>query len=171
MPREKKAMRTSYTVKANIVLPADSNNIDTLFGGVLMKHIDEVAAISALRHCRTTTVTASNDGVHFHRPIKKGHIVCMESYVSSVGRTSMEVFVKIITENAKTGRREVAAVSFLTFVALDDDSNPVEVPEVFPESEEEKLLFSERQIRKEARIKKRRETNHLISELSADKRW
>ena len=137
-------MAQSLAVKENIVLPGDTNAHDTLFGGLLMKHIDETAAISARRHCRGSVVTASNDGVHFHRPIQRNDIVRLESYVCSVGRTSMEIFVKILTENFTSEKASsVAAVSFLTFVGLDSNGKPTQVPSVIPESEEEKLVHSE----------------------------
>lgn len=160
-------MSRSLAVQENIVLPGDTNAHDTLFGGLLMKHIDETAAISARRHCRGSVVTASNDGVHFHRPIQRDDIVILESYVCSVGRTSMEIFVKIMTEHSSVEDvRHVAAISFLTFVALNDQGKPTEVPLVVPSSEEEKLVFSERDVRKAARLKKRQETNELIHSLS-----
>lgn len=155
-------------IQENIVLPGDTNVHDTMFGGLLMKHIDETAGISARRHCRGPVVTASNDGVHFHRPIQKDDIVILESYVCSVGRTSMETFVKIMTENGEqTGERHVAAISFLTFVALDRNGKPTEVPLVEPNSNEETRVFNERKARKEVRLKKRQETNELIRSLSA----
>jgi acyl-CoA hydrolase len=168
-------MRQSLAIQENIVLPGDTNAHDTLFGGLLMKRIDETAAISARRHCHHDVVTASNDGVHFHRPIQNNEIVILESYVCSVGTTSMEIFVKILTENLlikdRTGQpdRQIAAVSFLTFVALGANGKPTEVPEVLPESEEEHLLFRDRAIRKEARLKKREETNGLIRSLLSDR--
>lgn len=161
------AMSQSVAVQENIVLPGDTNAHDTMFGGLLMKHIDETAAISARRHCRSPVVTASNDGVHFHRPIQRDDIVILESFVCSVGRTSMEIFVKIMTENSsRDDVRHVAAISFLTFVALDEDGKPTEVPLVEPKSEEEKTVFRERAVRKETRLKKRLETNELIRSLS-----
>ena len=158
-------MQQSLAIQENIVLPADTNAHDTMFGGLLMKHIDETAAISARRHCRGAVVTASNDGVHFHRPIQRDDIVILQSYVCSVGRTSMEIFVKIMTESSLDDRRNVAAISFLTFVALDEHGRPTEVPWVQPESEEEKIVYSDRQVRKDARLKKRQETNDLIKSL------
>ena len=149
------------------MLPGDTNAHDTMFGGLLMKHIDETAAISARRHCRGSVVTASNDGVHFHRPIQRDNIVILESYVCAVGRTSMEIFVKIMTEDGSCeDTRHIAAISFLTFVALDEHGKPTEVPMVSPESEEEKLVYSERDVRKETRQKKRQETNELIKSLA-----
>jgi len=165
--RKTVAMQQSLAIQENIVLPGDTNAHDTMFGGLLMKHIDETAAISARRHCRGSVVTASNDGVHFHRPIQRDDIVILESYVCSVGRTSMEIFVKIMTESSLDDRRNVAAISFLTFVALNENGKPTEVPLVLPGSEEEKLVYSERQVRKDARQKKRLETNGLIKSLAA----
>ena len=79
----------------------------------------------------------------------------------------MEIFVKILTENsARVEERHVAAISFLTFVALDANGKPTQVPLVEPESEEEKLVFSERDVRKATRLKKRNETNELIHSLA-----
>ena len=165
--RKTVAMSQSLAVQENIVLPGDTNAHDTLFGGLLMKHIDETAAISARRHCRGAVVTASNDGVHFHCPIQRDDIVILESYVCSVGRTSMEIFVKILTESsADVSQRQVAAISFLTFVSLDKNGKPSVVPLVEPESEEEKLVYADKDVRKEARLKKREETNGLICSLS-----
>jgi acyl-CoA hydrolase len=158
-------MRQSLAIQENIVLPGDTNAHDTLFGGLLMKRIDETAAISARRHCQRAVVTASNDGVHFHRPIQNNDIVILESYVCSVGKTSMEIFVKILTEHKDDDSRQIAAISFLTFVALGDDGKPVEVPDVIPESAEENLLYRDRATRKEARLRKREETDALIRSL------
>ena len=159
-------MHQSRAFQETIVLPGDTNTHDTMFGGLLMKRIDECAAISARRHCRATVVTASNDGVHFHRPIQRNDIVRLESYVCSVGRSSMEVFVKIMTENStRDTAPRVAAISFLTFVALGEDGKPTEVPFVAPESTEEKNVHAEREMRKEMRLTKREETNALIKTL------
>ena len=164
--RKTVSMRQSLAIQENIVLPGDTNAHDTMFGGLLMKHIDETAGISARRHCRGSVVTASNDGVHFHRPIQRDDIVSLKSFVCSVGRTSMEIFVKISTEDCtREDKPQVAAVSFLTFVALDQEGKPTEVPMVEPESVEEKLVYGDRDVRKQARLKKREETNELIQKL------
>lgn len=165
--RKQVPMRQSIAIQENIVLPGDTNTHDTLFGGLLMKHIDETAAISARRHCHGAVVTASNDGVHFHRPIQRDNIVRLESFVCSVGKTSMEVFVKITTEDCSGGERHLAAISFLTFVALGADGKPAIVPEVYPESAEELLVYGEREIRRDARMKKREETVELVRSLEA----
>ncbi len=167
MSRKEIPMNRSYAVQENIVLPGDTNMHNTMFGGLLMKHIDETAAISARRHSKCPVVTASNDGVHFHRPIQNDDIVRLESFVCSVGRTSMEVFIKITTEHSNTGGIELAAISYLTFVALNESGRPTEVPLPVPHSTEEKLVHQDREARKEMRLKKREETNSLINALSA----
>jgi acyl-CoA hydrolase len=159
-------MSQSLAIQENIVLPGDTNMHDTMFGGLLMKHIDETAAISARRHSRCPVVTASNDGVHFHRPIQNDDIVRLESFVCSAGRTSMEVFIKISTEHSSTGIVDLAAISWLTFVALGPDGKPTEVPLPVPGTAEEKLVHQDREARKEMRLKKRAETNALINSLA-----
>lgn len=161
-------MSQSLAISENIVLPGDTNTHNTLFGGLLMKHIDETAAIAARRHCRGSVVTASNDGVHFHRPIQRDDIVTLHAYVCSVGTSSMEVFVKILTESCtRDDQKKIAAISYLTFVGLDERGQPTEVPLVEPQTEEEKTVFADREIRKTARLKKRTETNELIKRLSS----
>ena len=167
MSRKETPMSRSYAVQEHIVLPGDTNMHDTMFGGLLMKHIDETAAISARRHSKCPVVTASNDGVHFHRPIQNDDIVRLESFVCSAGRTSMEVFIKISTEHSSTGAVELAAISYLTFVALGKNGKPTEVPLPVPHTDEENLVHRDRDTRKEMRLKKRSETNALIKSLSS----
>ena len=137
----KKYCRESLAIKTSLVSPPDTNIHGTMFGGKLMAYIDDVAAIAAMRHARKLAVTASSDSVDFLHPIIEGNSVCFEAFVSYTGRTSMEVFVKVVSENMLTGDRHVCAVSFLTFVALDENGHPSEVPQVVPESEEEKQFI------------------------------
>ncbi|ALC80826.1 MULTISPECIES: acyl-CoA thioesterase [Bacillus] len=132
----------SRVVKTSRVFPLDTNNHNTLFGGKLMSYIDDNASISAARHSRCETVTASTDSVDFLQPIRQEDCVCLESYVTWVGNSSMEVFVKVIKEHLITGERTLAATSFLTFVALDEKGKPKKVPQVIPESPEEIMLFN-----------------------------
>ncbi len=135
-----KYCRESRVIQTNRVFQNDVNSHQTLFGGRLMQHIDEVASISALRHCRTDCVTASTDNVDFLSPIKTTDAVCYESYVTWAGSSSIEIFVKVIAENLKSGERKIAATAFLTFVGLDENKRPTRVPHVIPETEEEKRL-------------------------------
>jgi len=168
---DKKMSRESRVVKTSRVFPTHTNSHHTLFGGLLMSYIDDVASISASRHSRRECVTASTDSVDFLRPITPEDSVCLESVVSWTGHTSMEVFVKIIAENLRTGERRIAATSFLTFVALDENKNPVPVPQVVPETEEEKKLFETAGQRAEERKQHRRTSRDLAASLTAKRSW
>jgi acyl-CoA hydrolase len=169
--KEKKYVRESRVVKTSRVFPMHVNNLDTLFGGILMSYIDDVASISAERHSRRTCVTASTDHVDFLHPITTEDSVCLESYVISTGRTSMEVFIKVIAENLKTGERRIAATSFQTFVALDENRRPVEVPGVIPETPEEKKLHEMAAVRAENRKRHRQASQELAKALTTLKPW
>lgn len=136
-----------------------------------MSGIDEVASISAMRHCRANVVTASTDSVDFLRPIRPTDSVCFESFVSWTGRTSIEVFVKIISENLYTGERAVAATSFLTFVAVSEDGTPTPVPAIIPETDEEKLINESANERSELRKVRRTISKKLAAELNTVKYW
>lgn len=168
---ESKLARESRVVKTSRVFPTHTNNHDTLFGGLLMSYIDDVASISAARHSRRECVTASTDSVDFLKPVTPEDSVCLESVVSWTGRTSMEIFVKVVAENLRTGERRIAATSFITFVALDDDKKPVEVPQVIPETEEEKKLFATAERRFQARSAHREASRELAESLSPERSW
>ncbi|WP_456272087.1 acyl-CoA thioesterase [Bacillus sp. AK031] len=137
---ETKRMKDTKTIKTSHVLPPDTNHHGTLFGGKLMSYIDDVASISAYKLARNPVVTASTDSVDFLKPIKVGDAVTLEAMVTYTGSSSMEVCVKVTSENLLTGETAVAAISFLTFVALDQGGKPAPVPKVIPESDEEKWL-------------------------------
>lgn len=166
-----KSSAESRITKTSNVFPNDLNNNNTLFGGKLMSYIDDVASLSAVRHARTYVVTASTDSVDFLLPIRQEDSVCLESVVSWTGRTSMEIFVKVIAEDLFTGERKIAATAFTTFVALDKDGNPTPVPPVVPESEEEKYLFSGGAERAEARKRQRVQSRRLAENLTTKKQW
>src|SRR5690625_6299956 len=102
-----------------------------------MGHIDDVAASGAVRHARAVVVTASTDAVDVLASVKEGDSICVEASVTWTHNTSMEVFVKAVTEELITGERKVCTTAFLTFVALDEQGKPTAVPEVYPERSEE----------------------------------
>lgn len=161
-----KPCKMSRVVKANVVLPPDTQHHHTLFGGRLMQLIDEVAVLSATRHSRSNCLTASTDSVDFLSPVKVGDSICLVAYVTWTSRTSMEVFIRSTAEDLKTGERRIAAVSFQTLVAVDDDGNPVPVPEAVPETEEEEYLFKTAPNRAAKRKKHKSQTKELISTLT-----
>jgi acyl-CoA hydrolase len=158
-------------VSASRAVKPDTNNHRTMFGGKVMAYIDDIAAISAMRHCRQRVVTASTDSVDFLHPIREGESICLESFVTWTHKTSMEVFVKVVAEDLLTGKREVCATSFLTFVALDPDNRPILVPGVIPETPEEQELFRTAPQRAEARRLRRQESRKLAEAFAARKPW
>ena len=168
---EDKPCAYSLTVKTSHVLPPDTNSHGTLFGGRLMAYIDDVAAIAAVRHARKPVVTASTDSVDFLAPVKEGHSICLEAFVTWTHRTSMEVFVKAVTENLLTGDRKVCTTAFLTFVALGEDGKPSEVPKVYPETEQEKTLNKLASNRALQREERRKQSKEFAEIFGADFPW
>lgn len=135
---EGKFARLSKTVMTDLVLPPDTNNHGTIFGGRIMAHIDKIASIACMRHARMPVVTASSDSLDFLKPVKLGEALRLEAFVTWTHKTSMEVFVKIESENLMTGEVKLTATSYLTFVGLGPDGKPAPVPPVIPETDEEK---------------------------------
>ncbi|ASK61845.1 acyl-CoA thioesterase [Virgibacillus phasianinus] len=169
---EVKKIKDTRVVQTDQVLINDLNNYHTLFGGVLMKKMDACATLSARRHSRIKEcVTASTDSVNFIEPIRVSDSVCLESFVAYTGKSSMEIFCKVIAEDLDTGGRRLAATAFLTFVALGEDKRPVEVPDVIPETEEERFLNETGQERAKLRKLKRQQNKELVSKLTLEKPW
>jgi acyl-CoA hydrolase len=166
-----KTCNESRVVRTGRIFPNDVNNHNTLFGGKLMSDMDMIASISAVRHARKEVVTASTDSVDFLSPITQQDSICIESFVTYTGTSSMEVFVKVIAENLITGNRKIAATAFLTFVALDEDGKPTKVPGIVPETEEEKKLFETGKDRAEKRKEHRKSSKELASYFTTEKPW
>ncbi|MFS0861230.1 acyl-CoA thioesterase [Fredinandcohnia sp. 179-A 10B2 NHS] len=168
---ETKYCKESFVVKTSNVFPPDTNSHGTLFGGKLMAYIDDVASIAAVRHSRSAVVTASTDSVDFLHPIYEGSSVCLEAFVTYTGRTSMEVFVKVIAEDLLTGKRNICALSFLTFVALDEEGKPRPVPKVIPKSDEEKMLHESAKTRAETRKRRKKDNEKMAQQFSIALPW
>jgi acyl-CoA hydrolase len=154
---DKKTVRKSHVVATQLVLPNDTNQLGNLLGGTLMHWIDIAAAISAQRHSDRVCVTASVDELIFLQPIRLGEIVTLQASVNRVFRTSMEVGVLVTAQGSggKPSRR--ANTAYLTFVALDDQGNPVPVPAVEPETDVEQKRFAQALERRERRLEHRRQ--------------
>ncbi|HLR79714.1 MAG TPA: acyl-CoA thioesterase [Bacillota bacterium] len=167
----KKPCSYSLAVKTSHVLPPDTNNHGTLFGGALMSHIDDVAAISAVRHARKPVVTASMDSVDFLHPVRRGDSICVEAFVTWTHNTSMEVFVKAVTEDLLDGTRKVCATAFLTFVAVDEEGRPVPVPDVYPEQDFEKWLHEGAPARAQQRREGRKHSQNFAEMFGTDYPW
>jgi len=134
---------TSRTVKetqhetSQLMMPQHSNDLNNVFGGVILAMMDTAAAVSAIRHARMTCVTVSVDRVDFREPIYLGELVIMKCSVNFVGRTSMEVGVRVEAEHLLTGVRRHTNSCYLTYVAVDGAGRPVEVPRLVVETAEE----------------------------------
>jgi len=168
---EAKTCNDSRVVRTSRIFPNDVNNHNTLFGGKLMSDMDMIASISATRHSRRECVTASTDSVDFLSPITPQDSVCVESFVTWTGTTSMEVFVKVIAENLISGKRKIAATAFLTFVALDEKGKPTPIPKVIPETEEEKKLYETGKERADKRKEHRKNSKELAGYFTTSKPW
>ncbi|MBN1845863.1 MAG: acyl-CoA thioesterase [Sedimentisphaerales bacterium] len=151
MSVESKTPRQSAVESRYILMPHQANQYGTAFGGVIVAWIDMVAAMSAQRHCGLEVVTASIDSLHFKEPVYVGEHVILKASVNYVGRTSMEVGVRVLRENPLTGQQSVATTAHLTFVALDRDKRPAEVPALRPETEDEKRRHENAKCRTQAR--------------------
>lgn len=123
------------------MMPLDANPLGNAYGGMIMKYIDEVAAVSAARHARTNVVTASIERMDFLEPVYIGDLLILKSAVIHTGRTSMIVGVKVEAENVRTGRRIKTGDCYLTFVALDERGKPMSVPSIEPTDEDERRWF------------------------------
>jgi acyl-CoA hydrolase len=136
-----KTAKESLAISTEIVLPNDTNTLGNLMGGRLLHWMDICAAISAHRHCGRIVVTASVNNVSFNQPIKLGDIVTLQSQVSRAFNSSMEVFIDVWVENNTTGKKKKCNEAIYTFVAVDQLGNPINVPELVPESDLEKLRY------------------------------
>ena len=134
-----KARKASETlaITTKVVLPNDTNTLGNLFGGELLAWMDVIASVSAHRHCRRVVVTASVNNVSFTEPIEHSSIVTLESKVSRAFSSSMEVFVDVFVEDQVSGKKRKCNEAIYTFVAVDQNGGPIQVPELIPETEEE----------------------------------
>lgn len=120
-------IQKSRTTIFKAVFPNTTNHYDTLFGGTAMQMMDETAFITATRFSRQRMVTVCSDKIDFKKPIPAGTIVELDSYVTHVGNTSLKVMVDIYVEEMYTEHREKAVSGEFTFVAIDENKNPIKI--------------------------------------------
>jgi uncharacterized protein (TIGR00369 family) len=154
---EGKKVGDSRVVIAQVMIPQDANPAGNVHGGVIMKQIDTAAAVAASRHARSNVVTASIDRLDFHHPVLVGDLLFFRASVNMVGRTSMEVGVRVESEHLITGEVRHTASAYLTFVALDEEAKPREVPPLVLETDEDIRRNREAQTRREFRLAERRQ--------------
>lgn len=136
-----KTAKETLSITTIIVLPNDTNTQGNLFGGQLLAWMDVISSVAAHRHCKRVVVTAAVNNVSFQKPIKHASIVTLEAKVSRAFSTSMEIIVDVFVEDQITGEREKCNEAIYTFVAVDQNGGPIHVPELIPETDEEKTRF------------------------------
>jgi acyl-CoA hydrolase len=155
---EGKRVRDSSVIMAQMMIPQDANPAGNVHGGVVVKIIDEAAGVVAARHSRSNVVTASIDRMDFHHPVFVGDVLFFKASLNLVGRTSMEIGVRVEAENLLTGEVRHAASAYLTYVALDQHGKPREIAPLILEIEEETRRNREAKARREIRLaEKKRE--------------
>lgn len=136
-----KTAKETLAITTHIILPNDTNTLGNLFGGQLLAWMDIIASVAAHRHSRRVVVTASVNNVSFKSPISHASLITLEAKVSRAFSSSMEVFVDVFVEDSVTGERKKSNEAIYTFVAVDQNGGPIQVPELVPETEEEKERF------------------------------
>lgn len=148
---QKKSPSQSVTEIERLVLPADTNIFNALYGGRLMEWIDNVASIVAIKHARRRAVTGSIDSLFFLSPIQLGDIVRMKGWVNHTTKSTMEIEVDVFSQEGLTGTTSFTTKAFLTYVAVDQSGRPTDIPPLKPETEDEKRRFVEGEERSRAR--------------------
>lgn len=144
-----------------MIFPNDLNSNETVFGGLIMAHMDRYAAVVADRHAAGVCVTASVDAVHFMAPARKGDVLVFAASVNRAWNTSMEVGVRVEAECIGSPERRHILTAYLTFVAVDEKGKPRPVSVLLTENETEARRFEEAQIRRDARLKHAEEIKAL----------
>jgi acyl-CoA hydrolase len=145
----------SATEMVQVVLPNDANPLGFILGGTVMHLIDIAGAIACHRHTRTLLVTAAVDDLQFLHSIKVGDLIILKAHVTCVFKTSLEVQVDVYSEETLTGTRQLTSRAFLTFVAIDREGHKITVPPLLVETDEERRVCEEAQVRRAARLRRR----------------
>lgn len=153
---EGKRVGESSVVMAQVMNPLDANPAGNVHGGAIMKLIDTAAGAVARRHARANAVTASIDRLDFHSPVYIGDLLTLKAGLNMVGRTSMEVGVRVETENLVTGKVRHTASAYLTMVALGDDGRPTEIAPLIIETGEQSRRNRQAKARKSMRLEERK---------------
>ncbi len=155
-----KTPENSKTIQTDLVLPGDTNSLNSLFGGELLARMDRVASIAAIKHSEQIVVTASVNNVAFGEPVPVGSILTIEAKVSRAFNSSMEVFIDVWKQNKTNPKKTKVNEAIFTFVALDKEGKIVKVPQIIPETNLEKERY-------DAALRRRQLSLVLAGKLSA----
>jgi uncharacterized protein (TIGR00369 family) len=147
-----KTMAESRVIVSQVMQPSDANPAGNVHGGTIMKIIDTAAGVVAIRHSRCNAVTASVDRLDFHYPAYVGDLLIISANLNMTGRTSMEIGCRAEAEDLMTGKRRRIASAYLTYVALDPEGKPRQIPPVVAETAEDKRRNREAQARRKTRL-------------------
>lgn len=152
---EGKKVRESSILTAQVMNPQDANPAGNVHGGVIMKLIDTAAGAAAIKHSRSSCVTASVDRLDFHNPVFIGDLVTLKAGINYTGKSSMEVGVRVESQNLFTGQIRHTVSAYLTLVAMDNSGKPTPVPPLILETAAEQRRNREAQARREARLREK----------------
>ncbi|MCI0567937.1 MAG: acyl-CoA thioesterase [Acidobacteria bacterium] len=156
-PPNAKPASASRVIMTELVITEDTNSQGNIFGGRVMSLIDKAASVVALRHCHTQVATASVDSLTFLSAIRLGSIVVIEARLNAVFRSSMEVGVRVESEEVLTGERRHTTTAYVTMVSLDASGRPQQAPRLLVESEEDRRVEAEAGRRRDYRLRGRSE--------------
>jgi acyl-CoA hydrolase len=149
-PRAKKASESALTT-VRLMMPTDANVLGNVFGGAIMRYMDEVAAIVAWRHAGTNCVTVSIDRMNFYAPVYVGNVLVLKASVNYVGHTSMEIGVRIEAQDPVSGRIAHTGSCYLTYVAIDAKGRPTAIPKIVPVTPDERRRLKQAMARRKLR--------------------
>ncbi|MDX2051683.1 MAG: acyl-CoA thioesterase [Polyangiaceae bacterium] len=149
---QEKPVSASEITMNQLMLPVHANALGNVHGGLIMKMVDETGAIAAMRHAGKPCVTIAIDSMTFHSPVHIGELVCCQAQVTYVGKSSIEVEVKVHAENAITGNITHTNSAYVVYVALDDHGRPTPVPGLTLLTDEERQRAAEAKSRQEYRL-------------------
>ena len=147
-----RTVRESALETVHLMMPQDANIQGNVYGGTIMKLMDEIAGSVAALHARKNVVTASVDQMSFYEPVYIGNLLMLKASVNFVGKTSMEVGVRIEARDLRSGKTTHTGSSYLTFVALDETGKPSQIIQILPETPDEKRRFAEAKARRQHRL-------------------
>lgn len=151
-----KPVSASRVILSYLMNPADANPLGSVHGGVILRLVDEAGGVAATRHARRPAVTVAMDSMTFRSPVSIGSLVTFKASVNYVGTTSIEVGVRVETEDLLTGEIRHTATAYLVYVALDETGKPCPVPRLIPETEEDARRMATAQDRMAARLRQRK---------------